>query len=408
MDDIKINDTADKLNQAIASGAMPDPGPPKRRNPKAPCCKCGKPTRYGLGKGALDQTALCAKCDRVTAALIRGELVEESPTYDLPLSTKEQAIIDRNTDDKINQLPRVCHPGAFAAPSAAGAMDRSTEPTTNNATGWTDDPNAKPKVHGDHDCPNCDLPMGKDKAGKWCCWTCLADAEKLSPTPCSPPASPSPTQPSAPGCTKCHAPMVKTSEGWRCEGCTKSLRQGVTGLTVSPNVQECVGCDYNIDGLCTIPEDSDDGQCPIMAPKVDGPHGPTTEAEATRIRAAGELAARAMEHECDCGSRSWSWAQKDRHQRIGVVLTCQKCGETERHLLTRENLYSLAVAHRLLVVRRDPHRAFYQLDRIEAVAVCLNPDHDVLTFRAGGETQCFPVEDAEPVIGALTKAWGQP
>jgi hypothetical protein len=200
--------------------------------------------------------------------------------------------------------------------------------------------------------------------------------------------------------------MHKTETGWRCDPCTARLTSSNEHHLESGTDPQCVGCDFDAGGNCTM---ADDTKCPITAPKVEGPSGPRTEAEATRIRAAGELAAKAMEHACGmCATRSWSLAQKDRHQRIGVVLTCGKCGETERHLLSRENLYSLRVSHRVAEVRRHPHRAFYLLDRIEAVAVCENPDHDVLTFRAGGETQCFAVDDAEPVIGAIVKAWGQP
>lgn len=76
-------------------------------------------------------------------------------------------------------------------------------------------------------------------------------------------------------------------------------------------------------------------------------------------------------------------------------------------MLTREGVYHAGVAGNLVGIVRKPSSAFYRLDRLEAVAVTENVDHDVLTFRAGGETQCFPVEDADPVVDAITKLWGK-
>ena len=67
----------------------------------------------------------------------------------------------------------------------------------------------------------------------------------------------------------------------------------------------------------------------------------------------------------------------------------------------------MTVEHHLVCVERAPSRVFYRLEFLQAVAITENVDHDVLTFRAGGDTQCFPVEDAEAVETALSKLLGR-
>lgn len=385
---------------------------PKRISRREKCRKCGKPTKYGPNHPLLLRMnpdgvyhrigVLCAACLKIEGPKALASLNAQGLGSDII--------------DPINQSAK--------AAGIHAETDRTTEPTMNNATGWTDDPNGEEI---------------------WAVQDADRTTPKPSPTPCSPPVSsettPCPfqlsstnpkhhgercTKPSGHGgghhfpsdddpasldadsrivtqgpppklgqpCPHCDRPMTPTETGFRCEPCTDRL---------SATEAQCVGCDYNDAGRCTM---ADDDRCPITYPPITGPQSPRTEAELTRLRAGAELAARHMLEACDaCGERKWNWRHANRRNRVGVLLTCA-CGATEHHYLSRDGLYALAVAHRLVVVRRDPHRAFYQLDRIEAVAVCENPDHDVVTFRAGGETQCFAVYDAEDLIAAIAVAWG--
>jgi hypothetical protein len=197
--------------------------------------------------------------------------------------------------------------------------------------------------------------------------------------------------------------MTPTETGVRCEPCTDALCYAADG-------PECDGCDFKIAGRCIT---NNAAQCPITAPRPTGRSGPTTIAEVTRIRARFELAAVAMRAPCpDCGSTGRTWEARDRRTRIGVLLTCSGCGAVEHDLLTRDTktggLYRVAVQQQMISVVRQPSSWFYRLDAIEAFAVTENEDHDVLTFRTCNEVQCFAVEDAEPVVVALTKVWGMP
>lgn len=195
--------------------------------------------------------------------------------------------------------------------------------------------------------------------------------------------------------------MTPTETGFRCEPCTAKIVHAADDA-------ECIGCDFNKEGQCTT---ENDAECPITAPRPKGPRGPFTVAEQSRIRARAELAAEVMREPCpDCGSKGYTWEPADRRNRIGVDVVCanEECDFGDMRLLTREGVYQVAVSGNLVAVVRQPSSAFYRLDAIVAFAVTENADHDVLTFRAGNETQVFAVEDADPVIDAITKLWGKP
>jgi hypothetical protein len=192
--------------------------------------------------------------------------------------------------------------------------------------------------------------------------------------------------------------MRKTETGYRCEACTRELLGHI-----APG--ECSECDHSSERGCRLDLAT---PCPSTTTPPEPPRGPYSAAEETRGRARAELAAERTGHPCRCGSKNWTWASGDRRKRIGVLLTCHSCGETTQSLLTRESVYALTIEHRLVVVERDTQRALYRLEALEAVAITENVDHDVLTFRAGGETQCWPVDDAEPIERALVEIWGRP
>ena len=315
--------------------------PPKRKRLLEPCRKCGKPTKYGPSNPVLYFTA-------------------------------------GGVSNKIGALCSVClkieGPKALAAIDAAGLgpdiTDRTTEPTSNNRTGSTDDPTATPPA---------------------------------SPMPCSEPSSTPPIERPALPCPNCGQRMITTETGYRCQGCTEKLR-----TKLDPG--ECVGCDYNEGGECT---QTHDPGCPILQKRPQGTRGPFTAAEEARGKAYGELAAEALRDgcgECDAPAGSQTWEPRDRRGRLGIELTCPACGSVSHHLVTGKGLYTIAVSDRLIVVLRRNKggdiRAHYNLDQIAGVSVCEAADHDSVTFRAGGESQHFSVEDAEPLIDATTKLWG--
>jgi len=200
--------------------------------------------------------------------------------------------------------------------------------------------------------------------------------------------------------------MSPTETGWRCDPCTEALS---SPEPVAIRQAECTGCEYNdpkAEEGCSVADAAKD--CPIMAsmPK-DAPHrGPLTAAEETRGRACGELAAGLIAQGCPhCKDRAVHWEALLDTPRIAIHWWCGQCAHGAVIRLTREGCYRLEVTGDALHVTRDGHQAVYRISTLGAVARSIYPDHDVITFRAGGETQTFSVEDASEAIPAIVDRW---